>query len=380
MAGRQLDMDEAQSKQILIAGYYGFGNIGDEAILAALLSRLKREFPHVKLTVLSHCPRLTAQLHQTETINRWNPWQLRRALMKSTVFVLGGGGLLQDRTSQRSLAYYLGLIEWAKRYKKPVYLLGQGIGPLRRATSKSRLLSTLAEVELIVVRDSESYKELLSLGLAEKNVLLGQDLALLLEEFATPEIKTRTEESHICVVLQRGLRPTQLTMLADALDQIHAETGISTLAVPFFRTQDLPSCRQLIAAMRAPSKLWHPSEIAWPDLLAVLGGSQVVVGMRLHSLILALSLQVPFLAINYDPKMARFANQVRELSGLCLPIWEQNGWKSAEIHGDLTMILRQKDGMRPRLEAARSMMTRHAEKALGFALGSMNKFVGREES
>ncbi len=373
-------MDEAQSKQILIAGYYGFGNIGDEAILAALLSRLKREFSHVKSTVLSHCPRLTAQLHQAETINRWNPWQLRRALMKSTVFVLGGGGLLQDRTSQRSLAYYLGLIEWAKRYKKPVYLLGQGIGPLRRATSKSRLLSTLAKVELIVVRDRESYKELLSLGLAESRVVLGQDLALLLGEHVTSAVKTRAEESHLCVVLRSGLTPAQLTMLAEVLDQIHAGMGISTLVVPFFRTQDLSACRNLITAMRAPSKLLDPSEMVWPDLFTILGQSRALIGMRLHSLILALSAQVPFLAINYDPKIARFANQVRELSGLCLPIWEQNGWKSAAIRDDLTMILSQRDEMRSRLDATRSMLTVHAEKALGYALRSMSKFVGREES
>jgi polysaccharide pyruvyl transferase CsaB len=133
---------------LVIAGYYGFGNWGDEAALAVLIRYLREALPHARIVVLSHDPAQTARLHGTEAINRWNLFEVHRALARASGFLLGPGGLLQDVTSARSLLYYVGLVRLAQHYHLPTYLIGQGIGPLRSQRSERWVAKALQRARL----------------------------------------------------------------------------------------------------------------------------------------------------------------------------------------------------------------------------------------
>ena len=107
---------------ILISGYYGFGNLGDELILKNIRNELERRFPGAGITVLSSCPADTRHCHGVNAISRWNPIRVSVAMWKSDLFILGGGGLIQDHTSSRSLLYYAGVLMLAWVFRVPSFL------------------------------------------------------------------------------------------------------------------------------------------------------------------------------------------------------------------------------------------------------------------
>src|SRR5438132_576599 len=94
--------------KIVIAGYYGFDNLGDELILESILDGLGQA--RSRAIVLSRAPKKTFARFGVASVNRWLPWSVFRAILRSNAFILGGGGLLQDRTSFFSLIYYLSLL------------------------------------------------------------------------------------------------------------------------------------------------------------------------------------------------------------------------------------------------------------------------------
>src|SRR5438105_835314 len=112
---------------ILIAGYYGFGNVGDELILSSILMEIGKRYPSSRITVLSADPERTHRFHGVSSVRRWSPLAVVRAIWKADVLVVGGGGLLQDQTSSRSLAYYLGLVALARLLVCPVVFYALGV-------------------------------------------------------------------------------------------------------------------------------------------------------------------------------------------------------------------------------------------------------------
>ena len=128
---------------ILISGYYGFDNIGDESILRTLVSSLREHIPDCSLTVLSHNPTSTREKYGVEAVDRMSPVAILRAVKKCDMLISGGGSLLQDVTSSKSLHYYLSIIRCAEFFHKKVFIYSQGIGPIdrpgnRRAAAAAR--------------------------------------------------------------------------------------------------------------------------------------------------------------------------------------------------------------------------------------------------
>ena len=118
------------SDKIVISGYYGFSNAGDEAMLSSLIASLKRTSPQVEITVISGNPARTRRNHGVYAVHRFNPYAVIRAIKHCTMVISGGGSLLQNVTSSRSLYYYLAIMEIALYFHKPLMLYGQGIGPI----------------------------------------------------------------------------------------------------------------------------------------------------------------------------------------------------------------------------------------------------------
>ncbi len=166
--------------RVLISGYYGFGNIGDEAILATLVSVLRERRPDMQICVLSAKPEHTATAYQVQAAPRWDLRSIWRELKAADLFISGGGGLLQDTTSLLSPLYYLGLMRLARAAGTPYVILGQGLGPLRRSLVRWAARRCLSRAAAITVRDAESLDVARSLGVTgEINVTC--DPAILLQ-------------------------------------------------------------------------------------------------------------------------------------------------------------------------------------------------------
>jgi polysaccharide pyruvyl transferase CsaB len=134
-------------------GYYGEHNLGDDALLAVLLQQLPR---HAEPIATARDQQLVASRFGVACVDRGSLPEVIGALGSATALILGGGSLLQDSTSFRSLLYYAALILLARLQGKPVLLWAQGLGPLRRRRSRLLVRALLARSTACSWRDSAS--------------------------------------------------------------------------------------------------------------------------------------------------------------------------------------------------------------------------------
>lgn len=299
----------------IISGYYGFRNAGDEAILTAMLNSFKLVLPDMEFVVLSGDPHYTSINHGVTSIHRFSFWQIIKEIFNCHVFISGGGSLLQDSTSKRSLLYYLSLIWLANLFNKPAMLYAQGIGPIQSGVLKKITGYVLNKVNCITVRDVESKKFLVSLGIDENRIKVTADVVFLLPKTQLQDGKillnrfgVRQENAIIGVAVRSWGNDAYFGALVDALD-ILADRGKQILLIPFQYPYDMGCVRKLQRALRHPVKILD-KDCDTQEMLSIVGNLETVIGMRLHSLIFAAAMGVPFVALEYDPKVTGFVEMV----------------------------------------------------------------------
>jgi polysaccharide pyruvyl transferase CsaB len=289
--------------QPLLCGYYGEHNLGDDALLSALLAQLPEG-----------CDPLVTAFDQGEvqqrlgvrTCARRDFAAVRRALDRCDALVLGGGSLLQDATSFRSLLYYAALIISARLQRKPVLLWGQGLGPLRRRRSRLLVRRLLRLVQASSWRDPASAQLAAAWG---RPGVLGSDPVWSLA-------KRPWHGSAGPLVL--CWRPTELldgerwAPLLEALDAVAAAANRAVLWLPFHRDQDRGLLAQLDRQGLVPQRLAQRSRevlVATPEeAMELFSGAALVLSMRLHGLIVAALAGAPMVALSYDPKVRAAAD------------------------------------------------------------------------
>lgn len=296
--------------KVLISGYYGFANLGDEAILEVLTNALI-DAGH-QVTVLSaNCAR-TEYLHGRHGVKAVPRLTgIVPALLRHEVLISGGGGLLQDATSRTSLEYYLTLMRLAKLCKRRVIVYGQSIGPLTRAGERS-MVNVLERNVLLAVRDGRSQRYLASLGL---DATLTADPALLLERPTSnpsdpqrqrdPQYDPQHDPVKPLLIIPRGDKPQIQAALERALVTFREQPAHRDLplAVMALSPDDQAAARALQQQARNV-QIWHADS---PDVaLDRIASAQGVLSVRLHGLVLAAASGVPYSGIAYDPKVRVF--------------------------------------------------------------------------
>lgn len=277
--------------KILIAGYYGFGNLGDELILSVLIKTLKNQYPQSTLTVLSSNVDKSKQEHKILASNRWNIFTVISELYKTDLFVLGGGGLIQDRTSGRSLVYYLGLIFWARFFGKKTILYALGVDPISRPWLRWIFKKLVQSPPLFIsVRDRESQYAMSELGISESVVRLIADPVF---SFEVPAVDLSPQVLFIprYPVEKRG------TSLYDAIKNYFASHNKLPLRIILFQPQ-------LEAAIMPKSFLKDTIFRAnYLEQVKVIGESSVVISARFHGLVLAARYGIPFMGLGAERKV-----------------------------------------------------------------------------
>ena len=144
------------TKKICISGYYGFDNFGDETILKVLVENLKKFECNPEITVFSSNPNKTSTKLDVKSIRSFNILGVIKSIIKSDCLISGGGSLLQDVPSKKSLIYYLGVIFLAQLFFKKTIIFAQGIGPIKDKKLAKLTAFILKRVKLITVRDDNS--------------------------------------------------------------------------------------------------------------------------------------------------------------------------------------------------------------------------------
>ncbi|MCI3921374.1 polysaccharide pyruvyl transferase CsaB [Paenibacillus sp. TRM 82003] len=314
------------ARTVLISGYYGFNNSGDEAVLHAIVTALREEAAAagetVRIAVLSGAPEETARVHGVEAVHRMRPLAVLGAILRADALVSGGGSLLQDVTSSKSMLYYLAVIRLAKLLRRPVFIYAQGIGPIRDAGRFGPMIrSAFASSRYVSVRDAESKSLLTGFGLPAERVDVVPDpvmgLGSTLDGVMEPEVEPGALRLGVSVRYWRDDR-RELDAIADALARVcEARPAVRIAFLPFH----LPADRE--ASLYVAEKLAgdgvdasrykvhggteHPRE-----MLREVAACDALIGMRLHSLIYAATAGVSPIGVSYDPKIDQFLRRLGE--------------------------------------------------------------------
>ncbi|USG64254.1 polysaccharide pyruvyl transferase CsaB [Brevibacillus ruminantium] len=304
--------------RILISGYYGFNNAGDDVVLYGIISALRREQPNMSLAVLSNQPERTTSLFGIPAYNRWSLPVILRELMKSDMLVMGGGTLMQDVTSPRSVLYYLGIVSIAKMLGKPVVFYAQGFGPILKPISRRLIKQVVNRVDVITVRDYESGDDFQACGVTKAPIYVTADPAMTISPDDISSDRGRELLQALFADLSKPLVAISVRdwkqeqafkeVIARASD-LFLDKGWNVLFLPMHYPSDLAPSREIIGMMNRPGAKLLDEAVTFHDIMSVLKQCDYVVGMRLHSLILACMLQTPFTGISYDPKIDRFVER-----------------------------------------------------------------------
>ncbi len=338
------------TKNVLISGYHGFNNLGDEAILESLLQILRRAATErggsLEITVLSADPQKTTRNNGVKAVGRTKFLAILPAIWRCDLFISGGGGLLQDRTGYGlSVLYYLGLVFLARLLRKPTAFYAHGVGPITKKINRFITRWIVNGVDLITVRDTDSKKELLSLGVTRPPLQVTVDPAFYLRPLNTgesPSGKVQDVLSRVppgrpllgISVREWQMEKSFLKEIARAADLVAEELGAAVVFVPMFPSQDLPASRRAAAAMQREACVVE-EELTPQEILSLFSHIDLFIGVRLHSLIFASIVGTPMVGICYDPKVDSFLTRLEldaeekvenltaeSLYRRCMRVWE----------------------------------------------------------
>jgi len=344
-----------QVRRVVISGYYGFHNSGDEAVLKAILTALSEESERsgirIEPIVLSADPAWTQAMYGVDAVHRMRPRDLLSAIRRSDGLISGGGSLLQDATGALTIPYYTGIMRLAQLLRKPTFVYAQGIGPVNRRFMDPLIRSVMRRSAYVSVRDAESAELLGRIGVARDRIEVVPDPVMGLPLPATLAAAAVNGEAASAAqgVAARGndagaeAEPGRAASGAagasaaqapvvgvsvrhwrtDEADLARAAAALGALArsravrlrfLPFHTPSDVEASRRVMEQLGdlgpgSSAELAESSDDPQHMLFEV-SQCQILFGMRLHALIYAANQYVPMIGLSYDPKIDQFLNRL----------------------------------------------------------------------
>ena len=293
-------------RNVTVGGYFGCGNLGDDAILQGFLEGLHDVAPQIRVSALTGNPRPDRHRFGVRCQNRKHPFSLFRNATHASVFLLGGGSLLQNATSNHSLFYYLLLLRFFRICGTRTVLYSAGIGPLFGARPKQALKRTLNTCSYISLRDPDSMRRLEALGVSRSLLHLGADPALLLSPppasrkmMLLSQNRLPLDGRYLCIVLKGGDACADIRRMIEGSARMLAKRhGLLPIFLVFDQKNDLS------ATQRAAGKTgWRILELEeTKDAIAILSAARLTLTMRLHALVLSTVALSPAIALSPDSK------------------------------------------------------------------------------
>ncbi|MGF7049076.1 polysaccharide pyruvyl transferase CsaB [Paenibacillus sp. DS2015] len=311
---------------VVISGYYGFKNSGDEAVLQSILTALKVQGEQagfkIDPVVLSIDPEWTSTTYGVQAVHRMKLGEVRQALKNSSGLISGGGSLLQDATSSKTIPYYLSVIKLAQWMKKPTFIYSQGVGPVNRGFFHPMIKSVFNKCEYISVRDSQSADLLQTMGIQGKAIQVVPDPVMGLQAVEDRLTATQGEPYNTNGLPVIGISVRywekdrkELMAIADGLQLIMKKQAVHLRFLPFHLPSDVEASEFIMdrlgdVTLGGSSVSLCEDAIHPQDMLLEVSRCQLVIGMRLHCLIYAANAQVPLVGISYDPKINHFLKRL----------------------------------------------------------------------
>ena len=297
---------------VLLCGYYGFGNMGDDVLLTRSITQARQKYPALPVCALTAAPYSCRRKFGIRCVSRNSFPDVLREINKSEVVVFGGGTLLQNGTSRRSLWYYLFVLRIAEARGKRVELWGNGVEKIRGRISRRVAADALSKCAFLGLRDRDSVREVCSLvaefGKKAPHILLESDLAAKAfeesdtsEKYALKRFGISDRERFVAIALRGRESRENMQEMLDFLEALSAEK-IKLVFVVMYPDEDLKKTRKMCESLGGI--LAYPLGAA--DIQAIMKRCCLVCSMRYHALVFAHSVGTPFIGFGDGEKIRRF--------------------------------------------------------------------------
>ena len=302
----------------LVCGAYGRGNAGDDAILEAIVTELRQVDPDLPVWVLSRNPKDTRLTYRVNSIYTFAFPRFLARMRKTRLYINGGGSLMQDVTSHRSLWFYLFTISAAKRLGNRVMMYGCGIGPIHSQANLRRAAKVLQRsVDAITLRDTHSADELKDMGVSAPEIILSADPTVILPPAPETVVDGILESQGIDPrgkYIGFSLRPWpgfegKAALFGAAADYAYEKYGLIPMFLPIEKRLDVAAARLAAAHMKAPHYILEDTGSS-SHTIGLFARMQAVVSMRLHALVFSASQGVPLVGVVYDQKISSFLSYI----------------------------------------------------------------------
>ena len=378
-----------RNPKVFVYGYYGNRNTGDEIILETILASLGARLRNASFTVMSDDPKQTTTEHQVRAIGRSELHQIAEAIEEADLVVAGGGGLFHDTlgfepdrifTTGSGFTVYVAPALYGLLAQKRVMLWGVGIGPFKSDLAREYTKAVCLAADVVTVRDQLSRSLLKSAGVPSSRIIVTADCAFgakpckksakalrgLFPERSSsgPTVGVAVREWSVDVRSQYWER-----QLAEALDKfVQSESG-RVVFVPF-QTLETEKENDLAVARRIASQLSPQTDatvlqerLAPQEVKALIAECDLLVGMRLHSIVFAAQAGVPVVALSYDPKVSALMTRLA-LRHFDCPLPDI---QSGTLRDLMTQALEQRPKISASLRAASEKLAQEAKKTVQLA-------------
>lgn len=322
----EVNADRSGIKSILIAGYYGFNNTGDEFCLSAMIAEFRTARPDMEITVISGNPEQSSDFHEVEAVSWTDIDQIAQAVSNCDLVLLGGGSIFHDywgvdtsailSSSHLGIGFYSSVTLLSLLYQKPLVLFAIGVGPIFTEAGREYVKAIASQAVAITVRDAESREELIGLGIDRERIRVTAD-PVFSDRFQLRVDHLSSQDHSPQPILAVCLRNWDYDVeryawegeAAKGLDQFLDEFPDGS--VRFIPFQDVKETLldDVGVARRVQQKMRHHSRTEIVGTVAtfrergeILATSDCVLGMRLHAMILGIKNHLPVVGLNYDPK------------------------------------------------------------------------------
>lgn len=331
-------------RRMVICGATGINNAGDEAILEVLIGQYQEKYD---ITIISLDPHKALKYHNyTKFVSIHDKRACVKCIKKSDIFLLGGGGLFQDESSVFNVFRWEKICKLAIKYSKRIIIYANSIGPLNYYFSRIIVRNILNQIDVITLRDQSSVDLLKEIGVTVPIVLTADPAFSYNYDSVSvyPEEKLRLPEKYVAITIRHWydshpFLPAKISnlfmknndkadryhkVMADIVDEINKKMGLPVVFISFLTDRDSKVAKKILSNREYKCKniILNSEKNFLPiSLMQVIKKSEFLVGMRLHSLIFAVGLRVPFVAIDYSKKVKGLLEEL-SLNSYSIPVDE----------------------------------------------------------
>ncbi len=312
------ESSKSRRGQVVVCGSYGRGNAGDDAILKAVIREIHQVDNNTRICVMSKSPEQTKKRYHVRSIYTFNILKILSSMRRSHLYINGGGSLIQDSTSSRSLYFYLFTLIAAHICGCKVMMYGCGIGPVRKKRNRALAARVIQNnVDCITLRDPDSFDELRVMGVTKPEMCLAADPTLGIAPADDESVKRALSaegmdvtKPYLCLAMRnwKGI-DEKIDHIAKAADYAAQKYGLGIALIPMERKRDLQIAELIRKKLKSESVIIR-GEYDVHTVIGMLSKMRVIMAMRLHALVFGAGQGVATIGIAYDHKVTGFMNYI----------------------------------------------------------------------